>query len=491
MSRTTSLANTLRNTHFWGIAVLTAILAVVYYDEKTHLSHILPFIEGFLAEDNLHDLHRALLLIPMLYAAVVFQVRGAAIISFLCLGIVLPRAIFISPFSDALPRALVFVVLASLVTMLLGLERNRREKLEESYLVLDATQSDLAASMEQLWTSEERYRDLFQSASEAIIVSGPMGNIIEANRATTTLVGYSGEELQAMNIRQLLAGENPEDIEEIQSIWIKGGSAGKRCEERMLRNDGSEVIVELAARASSVDDRLVAVQTIARDVTEERRLRENMHFYIHEITRAQEEERKRIGRELHDETAQGLAVLAFDIERIARHGGNLPEEVLERLNKLRERTEALMEGVSRFSHELRPDVLEHLGLVPALEWLTDELRATTGIDASTQIIGKNRRLPTEVEVGLFRIAQEALNNVRRHSKAIEVNVRIEFGSEKVELDITDNGSGFKLPNMLGEFASMKQLGLLGMQERAHVLGGDFTIHSEEGKGTSVKVEVAA
>jgi len=490
MSRLTSAVTLLRNPHLWAIAFITILLTIVYYADWFGIVSIIPFGDTFFSEEYLHEIHRTLLIIPMLYAALVYQSKGAIIMSAACLCIVLPRAILVSPHPDALARALIFIILASLATILLGMEQNRRKRLQKAYVKLGTAHSDLENGAEQLKASEERYKDLFESASEAIIVSDPEGDIVEANRAMVALVGYSVDELQNMNIKQLLARENIATADGTRQIWLRGEAADKRQEERLLRKDGTEVIVELAVRAITANDQLVAIQTIARDVTEERRLRDNMQFYIREITQAQEEERKRIARELHDETAQDLAALALHIEGITRYSNRLPGEVVERLEQLLRETQSLMDGVRRFSHELRPGLLDHLGLVPALEWLTTDTSVNSGIDAFLGIVGKERRLSPQIELVLLRIAQEALSNARRHSEATKVEAQIEFTSEKVKLQVSDNGKGFELPKILGDLASRRKLGILGMQERARIIDGSLSVKSEISRGTTVSIEVA-
>ena len=372
----------IRSLHFCTIAVLTAFLGVVYYADLLGITDWIPFGKAFLSEEYLHDIHRALLLVPMLYGAVAFRLRGAIVMSFACLCIVLPRAVAISPHPDALARAFIFFAVASLATVLLGLEQERRASLDRAYVRLGAVHSELENSAALLRASEERYRNLFQGASEAIFISEPSGAIVEANTAAAALVGYELGELQSMGMQQLLAREPTTGATEGPPTWIKGEHDGTYHEERLIRKDGSEVIVELAVQAIHPTGQDIAVQTIARDVTEERRLRENMQFYIKEVTQAQEEERKRIARELHDETAQGLAVLALEIDGMTRHQEQLPDELQQQLERLRRKTEALMEGVRRFSHELRPSVLDQLGLAPALYWLADEMPGAHGVETS-------------------------------------------------------------------------------------------------------------
>ena len=343
---------------------------------------------------------------------------------------------------------------------------------------------------EALKESESRYRGLFDNASESIIISDLQGNIVEANRAAVALFGYPLEELEGMNMARVLAAESLEAATERQPRRAMGEAIADRHEYRVVKKDGTEVIVESATQVITADGQPVALHIIARDVTEERRLRENMQFYIDEITKAREEERKRIARELHDETTQALATLLLDIEAITRARGQLSEETLMQLEQLREKTEAIMDGVRRFSHELRPGELDQLGLLPALESLAEDMIISYGIDARIRLVGTERRLPPEVELVLFRIAQEALRNVRKHSQATKAVVRVEFTPEKVRLDVTDNGCGFELLERIGDFASMGKLGILGMHERARLIDGSISVESEAGKGTMVAVEVA-
>jgi signal transduction histidine kinase len=214
-----------------------------------------------------------------------------------------------------------------------------------------------------------------------------------------------------------------------------------------------------------------------------------MQFYISQTIKAQEEERRRIACELHDETAQSLAALLFDVNTIARDKTQLSGESIQHLEQLRDKIDRLIEGIRRFSHELRPPVLDQVGLIPTLELLGEEPSRGDRVNTSVEVIGSERRLSPEVELVLFRIAQEALRNVRKHSQATEALVKVEFTPNKVKLSITDNGQGFELPKLLGDFASRGKLGLLGMHERAHLLGSNLSVESQVGKGTTIALEV--
>ncbi len=225
-------------------------------------------------------------------------------------------------------------------------------------------------------------------------------------------------------------------------------------------------------------------------VTEEKRLQDNARFYVQQITRAQEEERRRIARELHDDLAQPLLLLTQGLDFLSstsRKKLSNPE-LKQSLEKLRGQAIDALEGLRRCAQHLRPPILDHLGLLAALEWMAEDLEKQ-GIDIQVKVVGSGRSLPVEVELLLFRIAQEALANARRHAEASTAQITLEFGDGKVVLTVADNGKGFKLPRRLGDLASVGKLGLAGMQERARLIGGRLRIQSELGKGTSVTVDV--
>jgi len=481
----TRALSTMRSPHLWAIAALTILLGLIYYADQ-----FIPFDWRFFTSEYIHDVHRALFLVPMLYAAVVFRTKGAFVMSALSLCVLLPRALLVSPHEDPVLRAIVFIAVASLATVLLAVGQERMQREREALRQLDLARHDLLDSAELLRVSEARYRGLFNSASDAIMVHDLDGNIIEVNESASILTGYSASELTTMSLSQLLTAKSLDVATTGYKALLTDTAAAGRVELELLRKDGVTRIVESAANLISGDSQPVAVQAIARDVTELRRQREGLERYLSEVTKAQEEERKRIARELHDETAQDLATLLLDIEAVTRATDGPPEQTLRRLENLRSRAKAIMQGVRRMSHELRPDVLDHLGLLPALEWLADDIGVSHGIQASIEVLGTPRRLPPDVELLLFRIAQEALSNVRKHSEATNVEVRVEFGPQHVGLAVTDNGKGFALPQTLNDFATAGKLGILGMHERARALGGELFVQSEARQGTTVSVRVA-
>jgi signal transduction histidine kinase len=234
---------------------------------------------------------------------------------------------------------------------------------------------------------------------------------------------------------------------------------------------------------------LTAIGRQAGVAIENAYLYENMRFYARRITQAQENERKRIARELHDDTIQSLIALSRHMEALVTTEDNLSENTIQRIRDLQGATTDMISRVRRFSQDLRPSILDDLGLLPTLEELTAELNRQNGLQARFEILGEERRLSSEVELMLFRIAQEALNNVRKHAKATEVVTRVKLEDSAVELTIADNGRGFRPPTLLDHPSMADRLGLIGMHERARLLGGTLSLHSAPGEGTKVVVHV--
>jgi two-component system sensor histidine kinase DegS len=236
---------------------------------------------------------------------------------------------------------------------------------------------------------------------------------------------------------------------------------------------------------------LSAVARQAAVAIENARLYEAMRSYTRQILTAQEEERKRIARELHDDTAQSLVALSRQLDGLLSASEEDPERARQRLLDLRRLTAQISQDVRRFSQDLRPSTIDDLGLLPTLEALTTRMSQENDVEANLEVKGERRRLSPEVELVLFRIAQEALTNVRKHSGATKVLTTVEFGDGVVRVTVTDNGGGFTVPERTSDLVETGKLGLTGMFERAHLAGGTVSVHSEPGKGTTVVAEIPA
>jgi two-component system sensor histidine kinase UhpB len=204
-----------------------------------------------------------------------------------------------------------------------------------------------------------------------------------------------------------------------------------------------------------------------------------------QVITAQEEERKRISRELHDETAQALTSLLVRLRLL--QGARDLDEVKAGAAELRELTARTLEEVRKLAVELRPTTLDHLGLVAALEWYSREYAQRLDAAVELRTEGLAGRLQPEVELVIYRVVQEALTNIARHAEATRVQIGLVFLDDAVEVEVEDNGSGFDV----AEATSTRErgLGLFGMRERVELIGGTFAIESEVSRGTCIRVRV--
>jgi two-component system sensor histidine kinase DegS len=223
------------------------------------------------------------------------------------------------------------------------------------------------------------------------------------------------------------------------------------------------------------------------DITEQYELRESLQYYTSALTSTQEEERRRIALELHDGSIQALFNLTTEISELVKGNKRLVEKDLRKMKKIQTGINSVMNDLRGFCHELRPSVLDHLGLMPSLELLVEEMNRAGEIKCDVEVVGQRKRLSSDIELALFRITQEALSNIKKHSRAKEALVRVKYNDSDIELQCIDNGCGFKMPSSLGGFARESKLGVLGMVERARVIGGDLSISSHNNAGTTITV----
>jgi PAS domain S-box-containing protein len=474
---TNQVTNIIRRPGFWFIVIILVLITIPHYAEAMQLPSFLSQItEDFgLAR---HAFERVLFLAPIVWAGFLFGWKGAFVTSLVALGCMLPRAIFISDYpKDALLETGAVFVVGNVLSISFASLRREREYRRQ----LETTQHELK-------TSEERYRQLFENAHDAIWIHDLEGNFVTVNRATETLTGYSQAELSRMNVKSFLSEESLELAHEIRRKLLNNEAVEQPYEQRIFRRDGSEAYIQLATSLVLDKGKPVAFQHIARDITEQKRMNENMRFYLQEATRAQEEERKRISHELHDDTIQSLVVLSRQLDSLATGNEGISAESRARLEELLKQTDNIVQGVRRLSQDLRPAALDRLGLLPAVQWLASEVTKYSGIATKVNIIGKEHRLPEEVAIALYRVTQEALRNVWRHSGATSADITFEFSDKKTRITVSDNGKGFELAEQVGDLAKHGKLGLAGMQERVQLMGGTLEVKSQPGKGTTITIE---
>jgi two-component system sensor histidine kinase UhpB len=206
---------------------------------------------------------------------------------------------------------------------------------------------------------------------------------------------------------------------------------------------------------------------------------ERLRAFPAQVLRAQEDERRRIARELHDEAAQLLTSLLVRLRLLEQT--KTPEDARARVGELRDLTQRALQDVRRIAVELRPAVLDDLGLAAAIQAQVDDLNGARGVRATLAADRVDGRLPPELELVFYRVAQEALTNVARHAKASSARVRLARSDGRIVLEVEDDGVGFELQGP----AARGGLGLEGMRERMALIGGEIRVESRPGRGTKV------
>lgn len=260
-----------------------------------------------------------------------------------------------------------------------------------------------------------------------------------------------------------------------------------------------EIFIACPSEACFTDTRLQLLVSIgsqlavaienARLYEAVRRKEEASSTFLRRYIAAQEEERKRIARELHDEPAQLLTGLALAIGRASQVAAANDGELRRALASANALTERISTEVGRIIRDLRPTLLDDLGLLEALEFYADTRLRPLGIQVISETVGTDGRLPPELETALFRVAQEAMSNIARHAQAENVSLTLEFQDEFVAIDIEDDGQGFDVEATLARRQDGAPFGLMGMRERVDLLNGTLVVESRPGEGTSVRVRV--
>jgi len=342
---------------------------------------------------------------------------------------------------------------------------------------------------QQLAVSERNYRQLFENANDAIWVHDLQGNITAANEAAAKLVGYDIIEMGKMNVREFLSDESLNIASQIRHKLLEQEAVEQPYEQSLIRKDGTKAILKLTTSLVTENGKPIGFQHIARDVTEERRMQDSLRYYLSHVTKVQEEERKRIARELHDDTSQALYALSRQVDNFARNNSRQAPNTTAFLKELQEQLNKTLQGIRRFTQELRPSMLDDLGLLATLRWQVSDLEKQSGVEVRLTVIGIERRFSAEMELTIFRIVQEALRNVEKHAQASKVEVKIEFCEGKTKISIGDNGKGFDSGRSLADLPREGKLGIAGMEERVRLLNGNMRIESKPDKGTKVMIEV--
>jgi PAS domain S-box-containing protein len=331
--------------------------------------------------------------------------------------------------------------------------------------------------------AEERFRLVVEAAPSAFVVSDHEGNIRLVNSRAEKLFGYSRQELRGRRIQSLVPGH----------VWKPEltGSSSNEESAFAVHSDGARIPVEVELSTIETEEGLWILSSIV-DVTERRNAdlalresRQELRRLAGRLIHAQEEERRRISRQLHDDLSQKLALLAFDASSLLMSSPPSENGLRDGLRGLKIRVVQLAQDVRQIAHQLHPAILEDLGLIAALTELCEEFSAREGIKARCEHHAMPDRIPKEAASCLYGVAQEALHNIKKHAHASKVVMCVEGDQKGICLSIRDDGVGFNEQSA----AARHGLGIISMKERVHLVQGEFSIRSERGRGCEVNVFV--
>jgi PAS domain S-box-containing protein len=339
---------------------------------------------------------------------------------------------------------------------------------------------------------------VLNSAGEGIYGVDRDGRLTFVNPAAAKMFGWEAEALIGQSLQALVTAPDPGATLTWQRSCpimetMTGGELREQMDGTFWRKDGTSFPVEYVSTPIRERGEIVGAVVVFKDTTDRKRAEAQLQDSLRRLRKLsgrlegiREEERGRIARELHDELGVGLTCLKIDLSRL---GGLLGERLVprdrakvdEKIRGMKEQVDSTITSVQRIVAELRPGVLDDLGLVAAIEWQCRDFQRRTGIICHCTVSHEDLRVDPEHATAVFRICQEALTNVTRHAQATEVQVRLEDQGVGLLLQVRDNGRG--IPH--DRLTDAKSFGLLGMRERAGLLGGDVQIETREGNGTTI------
>ena len=361
-----------------------------------------------------------------------------------------------------------------------GIPLRRGDKVFAQGFVRDVTERNkTAADIEE---SQRRLQALFDTAVDAIIMIDASGHYIDANPAATLLTGYTREEILQMKVGDLAT---PDKKERVMEVWNSLASDRDLAggEFQILRKDGATRDVEFRM----VVNMLTGLHcSHMHDVTARNEAECSLRQLSGRLLRLQDEERRRIARELHDTTAQNLAAIRVNLSRIKKSPAAAETAIMESVEESLSLTDRSISEVRTLSYLLHPPLIDEVGLMHSLRWFTRGFQERSGITVTLDAPAELDRLSVDVETAVFRIVQEALTNIQRHSGSTVALIRLEKEVNQIRLEIEDEGRG--LPEDLREKSALTAagVGMAAIQQRVRELGGQLQIQSRE-RGTSIVV----
>lgn len=340
--------------------------------------------------------------------------------------------------------------------------------------------------------SEEKYKNLLERSSDIIFVHQNY-KIVLASKACAKLLGAKEpKELIGKHLLKDIVHPDYRNIvkKRVEKIINEGKEVGF-LEEKIRKLNGEIIDIDVCAVPFTYKGK-PAVKVYARDITHIKKLQreikersenlQNLTYYIQKLV---EDEKLKISRELHDELGQLLSILKLDIIEISKTIPEDHKDILEKINTMENLLDLIINRLRVISYQLRPPMLDHLGLESAIKWQLEEFEKITNIKCRRNIKIISDEINEKISITIFRVLQETLTNILRHSKATEVKVNLHQNKDSLILKIIDNGIGIENEKI----NNSKSLGILNMKERVMSVNGKFKIFGEKGKGTTVEVRI--
>jgi PAS domain S-box-containing protein len=350
----------------------------------------------------------------------------------------------------------------------------------------------LEENIRALRESEEKYYVSVRNVNNGILIIQDE-KIIFSNRAFSSITGFDEADLLGMHYLDFVVPESRDFIHKRCTELVRGEGEPVTIETRHVGKDGRIGYLEVIAGLIEHKNKKAAL-IVLKDITERRKYIENLRRLSDQVIQVQEEERKRIAHELHDEIGQSLTAIRLSVDLLLRRQ-ELPASsgsVSKTCEDIKVLVAKTTDDIHRISSDLRPYVLDNLGLVPALTWYLREFQERSGIKVELQVEGPSERLSPALETLVYRVTQEALTNTLKHAKAENVLILLSCNRDMLKIVIEDDGRGFDVEGTLTSYPMGRAgLGIFGMRERVSAFGGTFSIVSARGDGVRITIELAS
>ena len=339
---------------------------------------------------------------------------------------------------------------------------------------------------ETLRESEEKFRSVFQDAGIGMVIVSPDGRFLGANGSFCDCLGYSHDELLTKTVEAVTLPEDWPVFSQRLQTAVQQGQGFRRVEKRCLHKSGRIVYTESSGSLirNSQGDALYFVGEVL-DVTKRKEAEETIASVNRRLVEAQEAERARIARDLHDDVNQRIALAATDIEKLKQDPPNSTAELQQRLSEVWQQLIAVSTGVQSISHQLHSPQLEYLGIVAAIRSFCREFASRTNVEIDFRNDEIPNNLSHDISLCLLRIVQEALQNATKHSQVRHFEVILTSSGDQLHLTVSDRGIGFDADNP----SAQTGLGLISMRERVRLVNGAIHIESKRMGGTTIYVRV--